>query len=98
MVEATPTQEHDEFDDIGGAFINCWIRTDNEDTAIKIASKTLKKHCWKILKIEDSFAVTAERYEDEPDSLECFNEALKEGESYIINEWPNEPQEGDMIH
>ena len=97
-IEAIPTMKHDEFDDIGGAYINCWVKSSDENKAFKIASKTLAKYFWKILKTEKSFVATADMYKNIPESLECFNEAMQGGESYYFYEWPNEPQKDDIIH
>lgn len=96
--EAIPTPDFEDYDEVGGAYINCWIKAKTEDEAKEIARKSLNKQQWKLIALEECFPVEATYYEDEPESMECFEEALTDGESYIFYEWPNEPQEEDTIH
>ncbi len=98
MLEATPTSNHEEFDDIGGAFINCWINAEDEESAKAIAIKTLKDCCWNVLRIEDCFRVNEGFYNNNPEYLEYYKQATINGEYYVTNEWPNEPQEDDLVH
>jgi hypothetical protein len=98
MLKATPTANHEDFDDIGGAFINYWIKAEDEESAKSNAIKNLKDICWNVIRIEDCFQVSEEFYKDNPESLEDYKQAIIYGEYFVTNEWPNEPQEDDLIH
>jgi len=96
--EAIPTPDFEDYDEVGGAFINFWIKANTEDEAKEIAQKTLNEQPWKLIALEECCQVDASKYEDDPELLECFEQALTDGVSYIFYEWPNEPQEEDAIH
>ncbi len=98
LLEASPTLDHEEYNEIGGAFINCWAKASNPEHAKNIVVETLSKYYWNVSKIDENFMVNEEFYKDNPESLECFKQACREGEYYIFNEWPNEPQEDETIH
>lgn len=78
--------------------MNCWIRSNSEHEAEIIAVEAIRNDGWCIQSLEDKFIAEKERYVDDPEVLELYEQAEKEGESYIFNIWPPEPQDEDTIH
>lgn len=98
LFEVLPEPDSENFEDSGGAFVNCWIRSNSEHEAEIIAVEAIRNDGWCIQSLEDKFIAEKERYVDDPEVLELYEQAEKEGESYIFNIWPPEPQDDDTIH
>ena len=79
LFEVVP-DEH--FKESGGAFVNCWVRSDSKREAERIAVGAIRN----------------DRYAADPEILELYEQAEMEGESYLFNIWPPEPHEEDTIH
>jgi hypothetical protein len=45
--EVFPTADHPEIGELGGAFVNCWIRAKTLQHAIAIAESELEESCWR---------------------------------------------------
>jgi hypothetical protein len=43
------------------------------------------------------YATSRERYLDDAETLESFDEAVSNGECYVYHLWPVEPQDDDSI-
>jgi hypothetical protein len=83
----------------GGAFANCYIYADAEAEAVKQVQSAFLENCWEVVALEEGPLVTTrEQYLEDPDTLECFDEALENGECYVFHLWPLEPQDGDAVH
>ena len=95
LFEVAP-DEH--FKESGGAFVNCWVRSDSKREAERIAVGAIRNDGWYIQSLHDSFIAEKDRYEDDPEILELYEQAEIEGESYLFNICPPEPQEEDTIH
>jgi hypothetical protein len=97
--EAIPTPESDDAEHCGGAFVNCWIRADNGEEAMELASQAVRENLWRILEVsEECGEVTESDYESDEEGMSYFREALHQGECFVYHQWPNEPQEGDVVH
>jgi len=88
MVEAVPNRNNPESKEYGGAYINCWIKADTPEEAVKQAKEYIHKENWELVKIEDINCVRRERYLDEPDALECYDNAEQYGLDAIFYTWP----------
>ncbi|WKA56218.1 hypothetical protein [Planococcus shixiaomingii] len=90
--EATPNPDNPEREQYEGAIVNCWVDGTSMKPALTEAAKYVKNEGWKIEKMDDSFKVERERYEGNPElseSLECFDQALREGVSALFYVWPD---------
>ena len=94
--EASPTIESDIYNDVGGAYINCWIKTDSLQSAMKIAEKDIKNNRWVVHNLEDLGSVTNDNYDEDDNALEYYQQALMDGEVYVYHSWPNEQQDGEV--
>ncbi len=60
MVEARLLPENEESKELGGAYINCWIKSKDEPSAKRIVSEYVFDEGWEIIDIEKSSVVTRE--------------------------------------
>ena len=88
MVEAVPNCNNPESKKYSGAYINCWVKADSPVDAVKKVKKYIHKENWDLVNIEDVFSTQRERYLEEPDSLECYDNAVQYGLDAIFYTWP----------
>lgn len=88
LIEGKPYTSNKESKEVAGGFINCWIKANDEATAEERAIKYINNQEWEVLNIEEIFVAHRERYLDEPDSLECFEQAVSCGIGSIFYTWP----------
>ena len=90
MVEATPKRDNPESKEYGGAYINCWVKADTPTDALRRVKEYIHGQHWNLVKLEDIFTVQRERYLNEPDSLEAYDNASRYGLDAIFYTWPIE--------
>lgn len=88
FLEGKPLLNNKESKEFTGAYINCWVNSKNETTAKDKAIEYVYNQGWEVINIEEVFITNRERYVDEPDSLECFDQAVKYGIGAIFYTWP----------
>ena len=88
MVEAVPNHSNPESKEYSGAYINCWVKADTSADAVKKAKEYIRNENWDFVSIEEFFSVQRERYLEEPDSLECYDNAIQCGLDAIFYTWP----------
>jgi hypothetical protein len=98
LIEVTPAPNSAHFSEVGGAFVNCWIKSNTEESAAITAQASIQNDGWIIITIEETFIAEKEIYSDKPESLELFEQAEIDGEAYRFHTWPLEPQDDDTIH
>jgi hypothetical protein len=89
---AVPTPDAKEFHDSGGAYVNCWIRSDGSDRhqAEKRASDLIQEYGWSVEALEEGAIVNSESYNPDDEDHEFFEQALVEGEVLVFSTWPRE--------
>ncbi len=89
FLEGRPLPNNEESDEYAGAYINCWVNSNDEASAKEKALKYIHdEEGWQVLNIEDIQLVNCERYAEEPDSLACFNKAVDGGIGAAFFTWP----------
>lgn len=88
LLEGKPHMSNNESREVSGAYINCWVKADGETAAIEEVRDYQASHEWDLLEIEEILAVNRERYLDEPNSLECFDQASDSGIGAVFYTWP----------
>ena len=88
MIEATPNSSNPERKELGGAYINCWVKATTQKDALKKVKEYICEENWSFIKLEDIWVAQRQNYTDLPDSLECYDEACENGLSAIFNTWP----------
>ena len=92
MLEAVPSESNPESKELGGAFVNCWVKAETMEDAFDEAVKDLGFQGWKFVRIEDEYITERERYLDNPESLECYDEACEYGMSGVFYTYPIEDE------
>lgn len=87
LLEGKPYINNEEGKEVSGAYINCWVKANNETTAKDDAIKYINSQEWEPLNIEEMYVTNRERYIDEPDSLECYDQAINSGVGAIFYTW-----------
>lgn len=86
-VVAFPPLSLKEKENIGGAYVNCWMNTDDTEFAKREATKYIVEKGWKAEEITDvSIYDAAEDLAD--GQLEYYNEALANEACYVFHTWP----------
>jgi hypothetical protein len=94
---AVPTPDAKEFHDSGGAYVNCWIRSDGSDRhqAEARASHLIHEYGWSVEALEEGAIVNSESYGEEDEDREFFEQALVESEVLVFNTWPRGEEDDD---
>jgi len=88
MIEAVPRSDNPESRELGGAYINCWVKAATQKEALIKAREYVDWENWIFIKTEDVFIAQRHFYFDEPASLECYDEACESGISAAFYTWP----------
>ena len=88
--ESIPTSESADYEKVGGAYINCWVKTESEATAKLLAEKYIGDCKWQILNLMESRVIDLEKERHESDYLE---QAKIDGEVYSFHTWPIESED-----
>ncbi len=83
-----PLESSENYSLYGGAYVSCWIKTQDAEDAEIQARKEIYKAGWLVQKKEDSFRVEEKQYGNAPQSLEYFRQAETDGECYVFHTWP----------
>lgn len=87
LLEGKPYINNEESKEVAGAYINCWVKAKDKATARDSAIKYLRNQEWETLNIEEIYVAKPERYVDEPNSLECYDQAINSGVGAIFYTW-----------
>src|SRR5688500_15465537 len=85
---AKPIEIPKEPDDIAGAWINCWINSNDVEDATERALRMIRENGWKELEMEDYFHVERSDYEENENQLQYFDQALIDDEVLVIYTYP----------
>jgi hypothetical protein len=97
--EAVPTPESDDFEGSGGAFVNCWVQTDSEASAMAQASQAIRDNLWSVTSVSEPCGEVVESdYLSDESGMKYFQQAINDGDCYVYHQWPNQPQEEDHVH
>jgi hypothetical protein len=90
ILEGKPLPDNDESQEVSGGFINCWVKAANPDFALQAVNANAANEGWKVIRAEEIKIVNSENYQD-PDAIECYEEAKKSGLGSVIYAWENDP-------
>jgi hypothetical protein len=97
--EAIPLPESGEFEECGGAYVNCWVEADSEEDASQLASTRIRERGWQIISVEEECReISEEEATEDEENKQCYEQAVAQGECYAFYQWPAEAQEGDDVH
>ena len=63
-------------EDIGGAYVNCWIEADSIKQAEQIAKRKIGDLKWNILEKDDTFEIAPDHYTPDSAGVEYYQQAL----------------------
>jgi hypothetical protein len=93
-----PSETSDNYRELGGAYISCWIKAVSIKDARTIAELEIQENQWIVQELEESGPIKREDYEKDDESHEYYQQAEIDGEVYVFDTWPNEPQDEDQVH
>lgn len=97
--EAIPLPDSPEFEQLGGAYINCWIDAASEEEASDVSAGFVREAGWKIVTVEEPFReVNADAYSDDDEGRGYYEQAVEDGECYVFHQWPVDDHEEDEVH
>jgi hypothetical protein len=100
-LEAEPEPDSEEFGELGGAFVNCWMDADDLRTAEQRAMELVQEDGWRPVRFESWEIVTRATYADDkpaegsPDYQELIDQAFAEGAAIVFFTWPADAEEED---
>lgn len=86
-----PTRSHPEYDRIGEAFVNCWIRVRSFAEAKKIAERDIRSQRWRILSLEDIWKIQPGDFQHGDKSYSHYEQARTDREVYLFHQSPRYP-------
>lgn len=92
MIEGKPKNTNPESEEVKGAFIDIWVMTDTVENAIQKAKDYVDQEEWAVVSLNESSEVIREGYIDDPDLLECYDEACVKGISALFYTWDSEEE------
>ena len=97
---AVPTPDAKEFHDSGGAYVSCWIQSQDRQDAEQRAAELIQDYGWSVEALEEGAIVSSGDYGEDDEDRQFYEQALVEGEILVFNTWPrgedDEDEEEDL--
>ena len=92
---ARPGQGLGDKNDVGGAYVNCWIKAGSSHEAQNVAYSYVTSEGWIVEAVEHEA-----RLQSDPDkeSEEHFEQAQIDGSCYVFHEWPVGDHSEEHVH
>ncbi|HLW68216.1 MAG TPA: hypothetical protein VKS79_23065 [Gemmataceae bacterium] len=88
LFHAAPDEGNPEKDERGGAYVCCWIDRNTRAEAEKAARAMISKEGWLIEKLEETAKVDRSSYDDNPEGLELYEQALVDKQVLVFSIYP----------
>jgi len=85
---AVPTPDAKEFHDSGGAYVSCWIQSQDRQDAEQRATGLIQDYGWSVEALEEGAIVSSSDYDEDDEDRQFYEQALVEGEVLVFNTWP----------
>lgn len=97
--ELRPTADSPDFAEIGGAIATSFVRAENSEAALALALAYYRDGDWDVVVQEQSpQPVDRAACEDDPEWLDAYDEAAREGECHLFDLWPIAADDADTVH
>ena len=97
--ELRPAPQSADFAEIGGAIATSFVRADDADAALAVALAYYRDGDWEIVVQEQPpQRIDRAACEDDPEWLEAYDDAARDGECHLFHLWPPDPGEDDTVH
>lgn len=87
--EVRPAESNPERNDLGGAFVSCWVVADTLESALRITNESIAGNDWVIVEQTDAAAVSAD---DQASNVYC-RQARIDGLALVFFRFPKEERE-----
>ncbi|PSR54089.1 hypothetical protein AHMF7605_11435 [Adhaeribacter arboris] len=87
-----PQSQTGDLEDVGGAYIKCWIESENFDQADTTAQQEIEGMGWNVLELDEAFTITREDYSEDLNELEYYEQALIDKEVFLFHTYPIEEE------
>ena len=71
--------------EVGGAYVNCWVKAGSDNEAQSVAHSFIASEGWIIEAIEQAPRLVTE---PEKETEEYFEQAETDGSCYVFHKWP----------
>ncbi len=92
---AVPTPDAKEFQDAGGAYVSCWIQSQDRADAEQRATDLIHNYGWSVEGLEEGAVVSSADYGADDEDRQFYEQALVEGEVLVFNTWPRGEEEDE---
>ena len=87
MIHAHPRPESDDYGTVDAGWASCFVNTADASEAEARARDLLADTGWDSEELEDSKVVSREEYEQDPEMLAKFDQALSDGVVITLHAW-----------
>ena len=101
-IEARPEPDADDFGEAGGAFVNCWVNTDDLRAAERRAVALIEERGWRPHRFAEWELVTRATYADRDPRDDyglnlrvIVDQAFTDGEVCVFHTWPVDAPDAD---
>lgn len=84
-----------EFEDVGGAYVNCWINFKDYEASEKLARLLIRDSGWVPIK-KTAESVVKRKYLEKETDKQYYAEAVKYGYSLVFNVWPKDAEDAEV--
>ena len=89
--EVTAKAEHIDAHKIAGAICNCWVQSDNEQSALQQGEQYLLEQDWQHLKTNETMQVDQSHFPEGNAGAEYFEQARQQGFAAVFHIWSPQP-------
>lgn len=87
--EVTPTAEHPQHHELGGAVVNCWVLRDTMSEAESAARAWFQATHWAVVSLDEAGPMTREQQMSSfPSGLPYFEQAETDEEVFVFHTYP----------
>ena len=84
--------------EVGGAYINCWIKERKFEKADMIARKEIESANWRIETLEEVIQVNKKYYSYDDPKLEYYKQALIDDAVFVFHTYPKRKKRTKTKH
>jgi hypothetical protein len=92
---ARPGSQLAESKDVGGAYVNCWIKAHSLAEAQDLAAEGVASEGWVIEAVEEEIRLVTQPDEE---TRERFDQAEIDGSCYVFHTWPVGDHSEEPLH
>ncbi|RKY93942.1 MAG: hypothetical protein DRQ01_03555 [Ignavibacteriae bacterium] len=82
-----PINNSENYENYAGGYVNCWIRSNNEDSAQRIAEGVISKQEWEVEHLEEKFIIEKGYYGQNDEGAKYYEQALLDSECCVFHTW-----------